>query len=173
MQSAIVLQQAVNPVLTHLEASADLRLNQIGPLHCHHRFKNNHYNYSIISAQNTNDITSLLLEYNQRNCKYWNYTAFGQNQRFIFVLVSTHLTNLFTSNLYKDQSHFTVRLNIRYPEDAVYYRPGFWQVLKWAWVQYFAIYIIFAWFIRKVERYIFENRLVLCYISNAIKEKSS
>lgn len=66
-----------------------------------------------------------------------------------------------------------LKLNVRYPEDGIYYRPGFWQLIKWAWIQYFAIYIIFAWFMKKIERYIFENRLVLCYISSVFKEKNS
>lgn len=87
--------------------------------------------------------------------------------------MSTHLTNIYTSNSFDDQSHFTLKVDVRYPEDAIYYRPGFWQIIKWAWIQYFAIYIVFAWFMRKIEKYIFENRLVLCYINTAIKEKNS
>lgn len=87
--------------------------------------------------------------------------------------MTTHLTHIYTSNSFVDQSHFTLKLNVRYPEDTIYYIPGFWQIIKWAWIQYFAIYIITAWFIRKIETYIFENRLVLCYISTVIKEKYS
>lgn len=70
MQSAIIFQQAVNPLLTHLEVSGDLRLNQIAPLHCHYRLKNNHYNYSIVSTENKHNMAEILSEYNKRNCKY-------------------------------------------------------------------------------------------------------
>lgn len=70
MQSAIILQHTVHPLLTNFEVNGDLRLNQIAPLHCHHRDENNHYNYSIITTQNKNDMAEILLHYNKRNCKY-------------------------------------------------------------------------------------------------------
>lgn len=78
MQSAMVFQQAINPLLAKVEATADLRLNQIAPLPCHHRSKNNHYNYSAIT--NSYDIAEILTEYNQRNCKYVTKAKWGKNQ---------------------------------------------------------------------------------------------
>lgn len=75
MQSAIVLEAFINPLLTNFEASADLRLNQLAPLNCHHRFKNNHYNYSIIPANNKYNVKEMLIEYNKRNGKFGNQTT--------------------------------------------------------------------------------------------------
>lgn len=72
MQSAIIVQQVMNPLLTNFEVNGDLRLNQIAPLHCHHRFKYNHYNYSVISLKNKHNIPDILFQYNKRNSKYAN-----------------------------------------------------------------------------------------------------
>lgn len=70
MQSAIILQQTINPLLTHFEANGDLRLNQVAPLNCHYHFRNDYYNYSVVTEENMVNMEKILLEYSTRNCKY-------------------------------------------------------------------------------------------------------
>jgi transmembrane protein 231 len=133
----------------------DVITMQTSPLFCHKRKINNFYNYSIIS--NGNDINSykldtIIKEYSRRN-------------------ISTTLTNVYTSFALGKTRKFNMDLKIRYPEDNIYYRPGFWQIMKWAWVQYLAIYIIISWFVNKIKSYIFSRRLVLFYEENPLKKK--
>lgn len=55
---------------------------------------------------------------------------------------------------------FTISAVVLYPEETILYRPSFWQVMKWAWIQYFAILIIFQWVFTYVKWYVFSNHLV-------------
>ncbi len=43
------------------------------------------------------------------------------------------------------------------------YAPGFWQTVKWAWVQYAAVLVIFVVALGALRRFVFDNRLVLTY----------
>jgi len=40
------------------------------------------------------------------------------------------------------------------------YRPGFWQLIKMAWIQYLAILLIFLFVFGRVKRFVFENQVV-------------
>lgn len=40
------------------------------------------------------------------------------------------------------------------------YRPGFWQLIKMAWIQYLAILFIFLFLFDRVKRFVFENQVV-------------
>lgn len=40
------------------------------------------------------------------------------------------------------------------------YRPGFWQLIKMAWIQYLAILFIFLFVFRRLKRFVFENQVV-------------
>ncbi|XP_068902787.1 transmembrane protein 231 [Tenebrio molitor] len=124
MQAAIIFQMFLPLALSHYMIFGDVITMQTSPLFCHKRKINNFYNYSIIS--NGNDINSykldaIIKEYSRRN-------------------ISTTLTNVYTSFALGKTRKFNMDLKIRYPEDNIYYRPGFWQIMKWAWVQYLAIY---------------------------------
>ena len=50
-----------------------------------------------------------------------------------------------------------------YPNQSSY-RPGFWQLLKHAWIQYLAILFIFIFIFGHVKLFIYENRLVATII---------
>lgn len=41
------------------------------------------------------------------------------------------------------------------------YYPGFWQLVKFAWVQYLAILIVFWWVLRRVQAFVFQNQIIL------------
>lgn len=40
------------------------------------------------------------------------------------------------------------------------YQPGFWQLIKMAWIQYLAILFIFLFLFHRVKRFVFENQVV-------------
>ncbi|XP_001637977.2 transmembrane protein 231 [Nematostella vectensis] len=55
---------------------------------------------------------------------------------------------------------FVVKGTVNYPEETIMYRPGFWQMIKWAWVQYLAILFIFLFVFSQVKRFVFEEQIV-------------
>ncbi|KAF2888506.1 hypothetical protein ILUMI_17667 [Ignelater luminosus] len=159
MQSAIVFQHHLESSIATSEINiiANIELSQIAPLQCHPRWKNHQYNYSF--TQNTQgsynyDINKIIKNYSKRN-------------------ISTYLTNpLVITSTGNGDSEILLKLKIRYPENKIYYIPSFWQVMKWAWMQYFAIYIIFRWIIGQVQNYVFNNKLVLFYEVSPLKKAS-
>ncbi|XP_066149625.1 transmembrane protein 231 isoform X2 [Euwallacea fornicatus] len=49
------------------------------------------------------------------------------------------------------------------PEHKIYFKPGIWQILKFAWVQFLSLYLVTWWLISGIKDYIFKNNLVLLY----------
>ena len=56
---------------------------------------------------------------------------------------------------------FTIQVELRYPPFTVSYQPNFWQYLKFAWVQYLAILVVFWWVLSYVQSFVFENQVIL------------
>lgn len=55
---------------------------------------------------------------------------------------------------------FTASLRINYPTQTVTYRPGFWQMIKWAWVQYLAVLVIFIYVFKRVKEFVFTKGIL-------------
>lgn len=56
---------------------------------------------------------------------------------------------------------FTIQVELRYPPFTVEYQPNFWQYLKFAWIQYLAIFVVFWWVLSYVQSFVFENQVIL------------
>eukprot|EP00094_Tigriopus_californicus_P005653 TCALIF_05449-PA protein Name:"Similar to tmem231 Transmembrane protein 231 (Danio rerio)" AED:0.17 eAED:0.17 QI:179/1/1/1/0/0.33/3/82/136 len=54
---------------------------------------------------------------------------------------------------------FSVDIQIQYPEQTISYTPGIWQVLKWAWVQYLSIAIVFMAIFRQFRSHVFTSQV--------------
>lgn len=63
-------------------------------------------------------------------------------------------------------STFEMNVHLKIPVHNIYYTPRFWQVVKFAWIQYLSLYILTAWFINRLKDYIFTNRFVSYYIDS-------
>jgi len=57
--------------------------------------------------------------------------------------------------------NFSLDLELSYPIFTVSYRPGFWQQLKFAWIQYFSIFALFWFVLRTVQSFVYKNQVVL------------
>ena len=55
---------------------------------------------------------------------------------------------------------FTARVRVNYPEQTVTYRPGFWQMIKWAWVQYVAVLVVFVFTFRQIKTFVFAKQIL-------------
>lgn len=58
-------------------------------------------------------------------------------------------------------SNFTLEVEIQYPTLTVTYAPGFWQLIKFAWIQYLAIIVLFWWILGTVQSFVFQNQVIL------------
>jgi len=55
---------------------------------------------------------------------------------------------------------FKLKVKILVPQQKIEYTPGFWQVMKWAWLQYLAMLVIVKWIADCLKYYIYTNYLV-------------
>eukprot|EP00037_Helgoeca_nana_P001905 m.30303 g.30303 ORF g.30303 m.30303 type:complete len:314 (-) comp12217_c0_seq1:3357-4298(-) len=55
---------------------------------------------------------------------------------------------------------FKLSMRVRYRPQQICYRPGFWQELKFGWVQYVAILIPLLFLARYIRWFVFGNQLV-------------
>jgi transmembrane protein 231 len=49
---------------------------------------------------------------------------------------------------------------IRVPEQAHVYIPGFWETIKFAWMQYLSIFFIFWFLVHHLRSYVFRYQVV-------------
>jgi transmembrane protein 231 len=56
---------------------------------------------------------------------------------------------------------FVLEANIQYPaSQTVVYTPGLWQTLKWGWIQYLAILVVFVYVFNTVKSYVFYEQIL-------------
>ncbi|NXU48145.1 TM231 protein, partial [Turnix velox] len=51
---------------------------------------------------------------------------------------------------------FTINATIRYPVEV----PGFWEIIKFAWIQYVSILLIFLWVFGRIKLFMFQNQVL-------------
>ncbi|XP_044266702.1 transmembrane protein 231 [Tribolium madens] len=155
MQTAIIFQELLPFYISHYSLVANMVVTQTRPLICHRKHTNTLFNYPVIMDNgdlNNYDINTIIRNFSKRN-------------------ITTSLKNVYKSFSPGKTQNFLFSLNIEFPEDRIYYKPGFWQILKWAWIQYLSLYIIVSWIIMKIKHYIFSRRLILFFEENPVKKK--
>ncbi|XP_070119222.1 transmembrane protein 231 isoform X2 [Equus przewalskii] len=58
------------------------------------------------------------------------------------------------------EAPFVINAVIRYPAEVISYLPGFWEMIKFAWIQYVSILLIFLWVFERIKRFVFQNQVV-------------
>nr|CAI5819899.1 unnamed protein product [Callosobruchus analis] len=154
VHSAILHQHYFHTYSTHLKLTADLQLYQRHLLRCNDLRDKRLYGPVITSSGQMNDYVfeTMIEKYFERN-------------------VTTHLTNIYTTMKVENKDQFNLKLSVQFPEVSIYYKPGFWHILKYAWLQYFSIYVFTSWVITKLTTYIFKKRLVLYYEETPLKKQ--
>lgn len=59
-----------------------------------------------------------------------------------------------------NEGSYEIDIQLNYCKIAIQYSPSDWFMYKWAWIQYFSVFIIFYWLIKQTRSFIFENNLV-------------
>ncbi|KAI8520068.1 hypothetical protein Bbelb_033250 [Branchiostoma belcheri] len=50
------------------------------------------------------------------------------------------------------------------------YRPGFWQLIKWGWVQYISILLVFLFVFDRIKTFVFENQILNTVVDSPTKK---
>ena len=76
-----------------------------------------------------------------------------------------------TNTLWKQDGNggFTLSVDLNYPVEAVQYKPGFWQTIKWGWLQYLAILVIFIYIFNSIKTFVFSNQILPTLVQNSEK----
>jgi len=125
------------------EFTGDLALVQKQPLWS--RYHDDRFNYNVVPRNSHNakdyNLFKIIREYAERN-------------------VSTILKNKYemwtTSGYIRD---FTIKGKIMYSEDSYQCWAGIWQMLKWAWIQYFCVFVIIYAILRAFQQTVYKARL--------------
>lgn len=145
MQSLAYVQHSSSVPGAKLFISGDLRLQQRTPLP--HRGLYNIYNVSVINGSSpfasAYDLNNIIRSYQERNLTTTLYCPMP------VWTVGRAAT-----------SPFELNAEIRYPMEVISYNPGFWETIKFAWIQYISVLLIFLWVFERIQRFVFQNQVL-------------
>ncbi|XP_053200958.1 transmembrane protein 231-like [Panonychus citri] len=146
MDSQIILESFTDNQASKLSIVGDIKFNQKLPLPNHKLlFKSN----SIFDYTDSNDLIQSSID---------KMLTASQSQIFSTSMKSNSLY-LWTDGSNRGENKFTIDVNLNYSDDLFHYTPGFWNTIKWAWIQYFSIYIVVYWIIQKIRLFVFHNQI--------------
>ncbi|XP_073441123.1 transmembrane protein 231 [Dendrobates tinctorius] len=144
MQSMAFVQYTSPVPGAKLYINGDLRLQQRRPLR--HQGLDTTYNVSVINGASpfasSYDLINILSAYQERNV-----TTILNNPNPIW------LSGRGSSD------PFVISGVIRYPMETISYEPGFWEMIKYAWIQYVSVLLIFLWVFERVKIFVFQNQV--------------
>nr|XP_013815585.1 PREDICTED: transmembrane protein 231 [Apteryx mantelli mantelli] len=145
MQSMAFLQFFSPLPGSHLYVNGDLKLNQRQLLN--HCGLDTRYNVSVINGTSPfasdYDLTNIIAAYQDRN-------------------VTTVLSDpnpVWMTGRAAD-TPFIINATIHYPMEVILYQPGFWEMIKFAWIQYVSILLIFLWVFGRIKIFVFQNQVL-------------
>lgn len=145
MQSLVYVQFSSAVPGARLFISGDLRLQQRAPLP--HRGLYNVYNISVIDSSSpfasAYEVERIIQKYQQRN----------------LTTVLSNSIPVWTPGR-ASSAPFELSAEIRYPLEVITYRPGFWETIKFAWIQYVSVLLVFLWVFQRIQTFVFENQLL-------------
>ncbi|KAG7281536.1 hypothetical protein CRUP_007570 [Coryphaenoides rupestris] len=145
MQSLAYIQYSSPVPGAQLFVSGDLRLQQRVPLP--HRGLYNIYNVSVVDG----------------------LSPFASAYNLVNIIKAYQERNLWTVGR-ATGSPFQLSAEIRYPLEPsrallnspslATYRPGFWETIKFAWIQYVSVLLVFLWVFTRVKTFVFQNQVL-------------
>ncbi|XP_063052220.1 transmembrane protein 231 [Engraulis encrasicolus] len=145
MQNLAFVQHSSAVPGSQLFVSGDLRLEQRSPLP--HRGLHTTYNVSVIDGSSpfasSYDLANIIGEYQKRNLT----TVFSCPSPVWTVGRAA-------------EAPFKISAVVRYPVELISYRPGFWEMIKFAWIQYVSVLLIFLWVFRRIQDFVYENQVL-------------
>ncbi|XP_074865185.1 transmembrane protein 231 [Carettochelys insculpta] len=145
MQSMAFIQSSSPISGSQLYVNGDLKLHQRQSLA--HSGIDTRYNVSVINSTSPfasdYDLTNIIAAYQARNV---TTILSGPNPVWLVGRAA--------------DAPFVIKATIRYPVEVILYEPGFWEMIKFAWVQYVSILLIFIWVFDKIKIFVFQNQVL-------------
>ncbi|KAM4603185.1 transmembrane protein 231 [Discoglossus pictus] len=145
MQSMAFIQYSSAIPGAQLYINGDLKLQQRQPLN--HQGVDTRYNISVINGSSpfagSYDITNIISSYQERNVT----TVLNAPSPVWLVGRSS-------------SDPFVIDALIRYNVETITYMPGFWEMIKFAWIQYVSVLLIFLWVFERVKIFVFQNQVL-------------
>lgn len=83
---------------------------------------------------------------------------------FSIFTAKVNTKNLFFMTKHKDEiaenEPFSITAKFQYNEQIITYQATFWQLIKWAWIQYFSVMAFFLYVCKKLKKFVFQNRVL-------------
>ncbi|KAK6479979.1 transmembrane protein 231 [Huso huso] len=137
MQCMAFIQHSSPVPGSQLYINGDLRLQQRQPLS--HRGINTRYNVSVINGSSpfasAYDLTNIIRTYQERNV-----STLLSNPNPVWTMIRAAGTP--------------------FQINAQTYQPGFWEMIKFAWVQYVSVLLIFLWVFERIKIFVFQNQVL-------------
>lgn len=145
MQTLAFVQHSSPVPGSQLFVSGDLRLEQRAPLP--HRGLHTMYNVSVVDGNSpfasSYDLVKIIGDYQKRNLTTVLYCP---------------------SPVWRvgraAETPFKLNAEVRYPVQVISYRPGFWEMIKNAWIQYVSVLLIFLWIFSRIQDFVFQNQVL-------------
>ncbi|NWI66202.1 TM231 protein, partial [Todus mexicanus] len=149
MQSMAFLQFFSPVPGSQLYMNGDLKLNQKQLLN--HCGLDTRYNVSVVNGTSPfasdYDLTNIIAAYWDRNVT----TVFSDPNP---VWMTGRATD----------TPFIVNATIHYPVEVILYplktASRFWEIIKFAWIQYVSILLIFIWVFGRIKMFVFQNQVL-------------
>ncbi|XP_065212516.1 transmembrane protein 231-like [Planococcus citri] len=142
-----------------LDIISELRADFKKPMICH--VKHHKQNYTRI-------LSGISEQKNHIDAMYKIASHYASNN------MNVNLKKVYYSKRFKsetaDNEPLIVTADIHYGEQEILYKTRFWQLIKWAWVQYFSILALFIFLSRKMKRFVFQNRILQTIKTNPMDE---
>ncbi|XP_065423802.1 transmembrane protein 231 isoform X2 [Chrysemys picta bellii] len=145
MQSMAFIQSSSPIPGSQLYVNGDLKLHQRQSLsHCGVDIR---YNVSVINGTSPfasdYDLTNIIAAYQDRNV-----TTVLSDSNPVWLVGRAA------------DAPFVINATIRYPVEVILYQPGFWEMIKFAWIQYVSILLIFLWVFDRIKIFVFQNQVL-------------
>ncbi|XP_007443938.1 transmembrane protein 231 [Python bivittatus] len=145
MQSMAFLQSFSPVPGSQVFVSGDLKLHQRQPLS--HAGLDSRYNVSVINSTSPfaqdYDFVHIIETYQKRNV----------------TTVLSGPSPIWVTGRSPDQP-FVIQAFIHYPVELIAYQPGFWEMMKFAWIQYVGILLIFLWIFERIKIFLLRNQVL-------------
>uniref|UniRef100_A0A8C5SBB8 Transmembrane protein 231 n=1 Tax=Laticauda laticaudata TaxID=8630 RepID=A0A8C5SBB8_LATLA len=145
MQSMAFLQSFSPVPGSQVCVNGDLKLHQRQPLH--HAGLDSRYNVSVINSTSPfaqdYDFVNIVETYQKRNV----------------TTVLSGPSPIWVTGRSPDQP-FVIQAFIHYPMELIVYQPGFWEMMKFAWMQYISILLIFLWIFERIKIFLLRNQVL-------------
>jgi transmembrane protein 231 len=60
--------------------------------------------------------------------------------------------------------NFTAHLSVQVPETKIWYVPQWSEMLKFAWIQYYALYVVIAYFMKIISAFVYSNHILPTFV---------